>query len=109
RIDTATGVQTGAGWEPFVLEREKPQVYGNATYYLPTKTAGSHDLKLGFEWIDDESDFSYNGTSGPIRYLDNNGAVDEIYLTDAGDPAKLGSTWTVPSDRNRRVAFYAQD
>jgi hypothetical protein len=109
RIDQATDVQTGAGWEPFILEREKPQIYGNATYYLPTKNAGSHDLKMGFEWIDDESDFAQNGTSGPIRYLDNNGAVDEILLTDAGDPAKLGDTWTVPSDRDRRYALYFQD
>jgi outer membrane receptor protein involved in Fe transport len=109
RTDLVTDQNTGAGWQPFVLEREKPQIYGNATYYLPTKTAGSHDLKMGFEWIDDQSNFAQNGTSGPIQYRDSNGQTSEILLTDVGDPAKLGDSWTVPSDRDRRVALYLQD
>jgi hypothetical protein len=115
RTDLATGVDTGAGFTaggtsgPFELEREKPQVYGNATYFLPTENGGSHDLKFGFEWIDDQSNFASIGTSGPLLYLDTNGQTDEIRLTDLGDPGKLGDTWTVPSDRNRRVALYAQD
>ncbi len=81
RHDLATGVDSGAGFAqggtggPFDFEREKPQVYGNATYYLPTKNAGSHDLKIGFEWIDDQSDFANIGTSGPLLYLDYNGAA----------------------------------
>ncbi len=115
RHDLATGVDTGAGFAqggttgPFTLSRAKPQVYGNATYYLPTKHAGSHDLKLGFEWLNDMSNFASSGTAGPILYLDNNGATDEIRLTDVGTPATLGSTWTVPGDDNKRYAFYGQD
>ena len=97
RTDLVTGVDTGAGFTgggttgPFSLGRAKPQVYGNATYYLPTTNAGSHDLKFGFEWLNDMSNFASSGTSGPILYLDSNGATDEIRLTDLGDPAKLGS------------------
>lgn len=115
RTDLGTGVDSGAGFTqggtsgPFDLERAKPQIYGNATYYLPTAKSGSHDLKIGFEWIDDQSNFASIGTSGPLLYLDLNGQPSEIRLTDLGDPGKLGSTWTIPSDRDRRVAFYGQD
>ncbi len=104
------GLRPGRDDRPLhAVAREKPQVYGNATYYLPTKNAGSHDLKLGFEWLNDMSNFASSGTAGPILYLDNNGATDEIRLTDVGTPATLGSTWTVPGDNNKRVAFYRQD
>ena len=115
RTDLNTGVDSGAGFTqggttgPFELERAKPQVYGSATYFLPTKSGGSHDLKFGFEWINDMSNFASIGTSGPILYLDSNGATSEIRLTDLGDPAKLGSTWTIPGDDNKRFALYAQD
>ncbi len=115
RYDLASGVSSGAGFTqggttgPFTLGREKPQVYGNATYYLPTKSAGSHDLKIGFEWINDMSNFASSGTSGPILYLDQNGAPYEIRLTDLGTPSTLGSTWTIPGDDNKRIALYFQD
>jgi outer membrane receptor protein involved in Fe transport len=115
RTDLGTGVDTGAGFTqggttgPFELERAKPQAYGSATYFLPTKNGGSHDLKFGGEWINDMSNFASIGTSGPILYLDNQGAIDEIRLTDLGDPSKLGSTWTIPGDDNKRFALYAQD
>ncbi len=115
RSDLATGRDTGAGFltggdtGPFDLARNKPQVYGKVTYYLPTKSSGSHDLKFGFEWLDDQSNFASIGTSGPILYLDENGAPSEIRLTDLGDPAKLGTDWQTPSDRNRRQAVYFQD
>ncbi len=112
--DLVTGVDTGAGFTqggdtgPFSSGRAKPQVYGNATYFLPTG-AGSHDLKLGFEWINDMSNFASSGTSGPILYLDSSGVTDEIRLTDLGDPAKLNSTWTIPGDDDKRVSLYGQD
>jgi hypothetical protein len=113
--DLVTGVDTGAGFTnggttgPFDLNRAKPQVYGNATYFLPTSSAGSHDLKVGFEWINDMSNYASIGTSGPILYLDSNGKPDEIRLTDLGDPAKLGDTWTIPGDDNKRMALFVQD
>ena len=115
RYDLVTGVNSGAGWEtgsdtgPFDSERAKPQVYGNATYYLATQNGGSHDLKFGFEWLNDMSNFASIGTSGPILYLDSSGQTSEVRLTDLGDPAKLGDTWTIPGDDNKRFAFYAQD
>lgn len=114
RTDLVTGVDTGAGFTtgsttgPFSLGRAKPQVYGNAAYFLPTNN-GSHDLKLGFEWLNDMSNFASIGTSGPLLYLDSSGATDEIRLTDLGDPSKLGSTWTIPGDDNRRLALFVQD
>jgi hypothetical protein len=114
RIDTATGFESGAGWAqgtaggPFVANRAKPQITGLVTYYLPEK-AGDHDLKFGFEWQDDQSEFANNGASGPVYYRDRNGVVDEIRLTDLGDPGDFGGGWTANDDRNKRLSFYAQD
>jgi hypothetical protein len=118
RHDSGTGVDSGAGWfnaaganpgtGPFVLARDKPQAFGNATYFLPT-AAGSHDLKAGFEFLNDRSTNTANGTSGPILYLDRNGATSQIRITDFGDPGTFGSGWTQASDYNRRYALYGQD
>ncbi|MDE3153840.1 MAG: TonB-dependent receptor [Acidobacteriota bacterium] len=113
--DLGTGISSGAGFTqggtngPFVLDRAKPQVYGDATYYLPTKGGGSHDLKFGFEWIRDESEFGANGQSGPILWLNKNNAPYEIRLTNLGTTSSFGSSWTAPVNENHRVALYAQD
>ena len=114
RQDTGTGVQSGAGWlagdagGPFTFDRNKPQVHATLTYFLPEK-AGSHDIKAGFEILDDQSKFGNNGSSGQILYLDLNGAINNIRLTDLGNFADFGTGWTSADDRNRRVAFYLQD
>lgn len=114
RYDTGTDRQTGAGWRvgteggPFNADRNKPQFFTKATYFLPDKM-GSHDLKAGFEWQDDQSVFTNNGNSGPILYLDRNGAVDEIRLTDFNTFASFGTDWTGNDDRNKRYAAYLQD
>jgi hypothetical protein len=114
RIDTASQVQTGAGWltgsagGPFTFDRNKPQVFATINYFLPTGV-GSHDLKFGGEWLDDQSKFANNGASGPILYRDRNGAIDEIRLTDLGDNASFGSDWTGADDRNERYALFFQD
>ncbi|MGE3277381.1 MAG: carboxypeptidase regulatory-like domain-containing protein, partial [Vicinamibacterales bacterium] len=108
RNDTGTGVSTGAGWSPFTFDRNKPQVNLTASYFLPEK-AGSHDFKFGFEWLDDQSKFADNSASGPLRYLDLNGAVDRIYMTDLGDNGSFGSEWTGADDRNERYALFFQD
>ncbi|MGE5814250.1 MAG: TonB-dependent receptor domain-containing protein, partial [Acidobacteriota bacterium] len=114
RTDTGIGLDTGAGWlvgnsgGPFNADRNKPQLYVKATYFLPDKL-GSHDLKAGYEWQDDQSVFANNGASGPILYLDRNNAVDEIRLTDFGDPAGFKTDWTGNDDRNMRHAAYIQD
>jgi Carboxypeptidase regulatory-like domain len=113
--DLGTGASTGAGFTqggttgPFVLHRAKPQAYGDATYYLPTKNAGSHDLKFGFEWIRDDSEFGANGQSGPILWLQRNNAPYEIRLTNLGTTSSFGSSWTAPINEDYRKAFYAQD
>ena len=76
RHDLSSGNDSGAGWfnaagntGPFVLSRGKPQAYAHETYFLPTDK-GSHDLKFGFEFMNDRSTNTANGTSGPILYQD---------------------------------------
>jgi hypothetical protein len=114
REDTGTGAQTGAGWTagsaggPFTFDRNKPQVTLTSTYYLPDK-AGSHDFKFGFEWLDDQSKFANNGSSGSIFYRDLNGAVDLVRLTDLGTFGDFGTGWTGADDRNKRTAIFFQD
>ena len=115
RHDLGTGADSGAGWQnaggstgPFILSRGKPQAYANLTYFLPT-SKGSHDLKLGFEFMNDRSTNNANGTAGPILYLDRNGATNEVRLTDYGDPGSFGSGWTQASDYDRHYTLYGQD
>ncbi len=115
RHDNGTGADVGAGWQnaggstgPFILARDKPQAFGNVTYFLPTGM-GSHDLKFGGEFINDKSQNNAIGTSGPILYLDRSGAIDQVRVTDFGDPGTFGSDWTQSSDFNRRYSLYAQD
>ncbi|MDE3153839.1 MAG: TonB-dependent receptor [Acidobacteriota bacterium] len=113
--DLALGTDSGAGFTqggtsgPFDLHRAKPQAFGDATYYLPTKNGGSHNLKFGFEWINDMSEFGSIGTAGPILWLDRNNQPFEIRLTDLGTPSSLGSAWLTPINEDHRVALYAQD
>jgi hypothetical protein len=115
RTDLVTGVDTGAGFTqggtagPTTSNPRKPQVFANATYYLPTARRGAHDLKAGFEWLDDAGSSGATGSSGPILYLDGNGAPTQIRLTDVGDPATFGSAWTPSVDANRHLSLYAQD
>jgi len=114
RIDTATSFETGAGWAvgnsggPFNADRNKPQAYVRTTYFLPDKM-GSHDVKFGFEWQDDQSVFTNNGNSGPIYYRDRAGQVDEVRLTDFNTFESFGTDWTGNDDRNMRFILYLQD
>jgi hypothetical protein len=114
RIDQASGVQTGAAWAaagtngPFVIERNKPQVFATATYFLPTNV-GSHDLKAGIEWMDDAQLSESTGESGVVYYQDLNGRPDQVQLFNMGDPATLRSAWTGADNRNRREALFLQD
>ena len=114
RIDTGTGIETGAGWQagsaggPFTFDRNKPQLFATMNYFLPG-AGGSHDFKFGFEWLNDQSKFANNGASGPIWYRDRNGGVNEIRLTDLGDEAAFASDWTGADDRNERYSAFFQD
>jgi hypothetical protein len=108
RIDTTTNFVTGAAWDAFDLARQKPQVTAQTTYYVPDK-AGSHDLKIGFEYVLDISKYTIDGRSGPIRYRDSGGAVNEIQFVDVGNNSDLGTSWTGGNNRNQRYAGYAQD
>jgi hypothetical protein len=78
------------------------------TYFLPSDK-GSHDLKVGFEFMNDRSTNTANGTSGPILYQDRNGATSQVRITDYGDPATFGSGWTQASDYDRHYTLYGQD
>ena len=115
RHDSVLNSDIGAGWfnaagqtGPFILSRGKPQVFGNVTYFLPSG-GGTHDLKFGFEFMNDRSTNTANGTSGPILYLDSNGKPSQIRMTDYGDPATFGSAWTQSSDYDRHYTLYGQD
>ena len=114
RIDTASQVETGAGWQagsaggPFTFDRNKPQLFATISYFLPDR-AGSHDFKFGGEWLDDQSKFGNNGASGPIWYRDRDGVVDEIRVTDLGGFDNFGTDWTGADDRNERYSLFFQD
>jgi hypothetical protein len=108
RIDTSTNFITGAAWDAFDLARQKPQVTAQATYYVPDKM-GSHDLKVGFEYVLDISKYTIDGRSGPIRYRDLRGATDEIQFVDVGKNSDLNNTWAGANNRNQRYAGYVQD
>ncbi len=108
RLDRGTGLVTGAGWNAFNFGIRKPQISGLLTYFRPT-TRGSHDVKGGFEWIDTHFQQGINGQSGPIRYLDRLGAVDEIELIDVGRYEDFGKTWQPSRTMNRMGAVFVQD
>ena len=108
RIDNATGLQTGAGWDPYTEEPRKPQTRGSVTYYVPDK-AGSHDIKTGYEYILKRYPHGYNGASGPIQYQDRNGLVDQIQLTDLGAFESYGDTWKAGANDVQTIAAYLQD
>ena len=108
RVDNGTTFLRGAAWDAFDLGRQKPQVVAQSTYYVPS-AAGSHDLKVGFEYIIDISKYTVDGRSGPIQYQDLNGATDQIQFVDVGANADLGKSWSGGNNRNARYAGYAQD
>ncbi len=108
RLDSATGVQSGAGWDANTLKYQKPQASGVFTYFLPGE-AGSHDMKFGFEWIENRYQSGVNGQSGAVRYRDRNGATDEILLEDVGPFDQYNQSWQPSYTSNRMFSLYAQD
>ena len=111
RLDTATGVQSGAGWAPFTSNRSKPQSTGQIDYHIPTQGAGSHDLKLGWDWQNDQNGASWSDASGAIRYLDNSAygqsasipgvSVDRILFANVPNQGE--------TDHNQHTDFFVQD
>lgn len=108
RLDNGTQLVTGAGWDAFTLDYRKPQAATTWTYFLPDK-AGSHDMKFGFEWIENRYQQGINGQSGQVRYLDLNGNTNQIMLNDTGTFATFGDTWNPSYTSNRMVSFFLQD
>ena len=111
RLDTATGMQSGAGWGPSTTTRWKPQSTGQINYHLPTAKLGSHDLKLGWDWHIDRNGPAWSEASGAIRYLDNSAygrptslegvLVDRILFANVPN--------TGETDHNQHTDFFAQD
>jgi outer membrane receptor protein involved in Fe transport len=101
RLDTATGIRSGAA-RVLAVEFWKPQASAQLSYYLPT-ASGSHDFKFGFDWLIQSESF---GTEAPaIFYFDNSRLsrpmnVDEIEFYNY--PVR-------PEDRDARLDFYFQD
>ena len=111
RLDTATGVQSGAGWAPFTSTRWKPQSTGQISYHLPTEKVGSHDLKVGWDWQIDRNGPAWSEASGAIRYLDNSAYGRATSLTDVFVDRILFAN--VPNqgetDHNQHTDFFGQD
>ncbi|HSF19874.1 MAG TPA: carboxypeptidase regulatory-like domain-containing protein [Vicinamibacteria bacterium] len=112
RIDQATNIRSGAGWNntnpPFTLDRWKPQITATLNYYIPNK-AGSHDWKFGFDWQIDSSQYGSNSNSGPLRYFDNSqlgrpNNADEIALFSVPENGAVSA-----DNRNTTTAFFVQD
>ena len=111
RLDTATSMQSGAGWAPFASSRWKPQSTGQIGYHLPTRHAGSHDLKLGWDWQIDRNGPAWSDASGAIRYLDNSEYgkptsnpdvfVDRILFANVPNRGE--------TDHNQHTDFFGQD
>lgn len=109
RLDTGTNLNSGAGWDAFDNKPFRPQGLLTGTYFLPSKNAGSHDIKFGGGYVVDIERTVINGNSGPIRYRDRNGLTDEIELVDVGTRDSLYDTWTGPDNRNTIITAFLQD
>ena len=111
RLDTATSVESGAGWAPFTSTRWKPQSTGQFNYHLPTRRAGSHDLKVGWDWQIDRNGPAWSDASGAIRYLDNSAYGKPTSIPDVFVDRILFAN--VPNqgqtDHNQHTDFFAQD
>lgn len=111
RLDTATRMQSGAGWAPFTSSRWKPQSTGQINYHLGTRRAGSHDLKVGWDWQIDRNGPAWSDASGAIRYLDNSAYGQPTSIPDVFVDRILFAN--VPNqgqtDHNRHTDFFGQD
>ena len=111
RLDTATSMQAGAGWAPFTSNRWKPQSTGQFNYHLPTERAGSHDLRVGWDWQIDRNGPAWSDASGAIRYLDNSAYGKPTSIPDVFVDRILFAN--VPNqgqtDHNQHTDFFAQD
>ncbi len=115
RLDTATGRLSGAGWfpgvdgaPPFTFVRWKPQATVSLNHYAPD-FGGSHDLKVGYEFQIDSSQFGSNANSGHVRYLDDSAnarpfGVDRIMLFSMPAAGEIAA-----DNRNRHHAAFVQD
>jgi len=114
RLDTTSNNQRGAGWQPFTFNRYKPHSTGQFNYYVPD-AAGSHDIKFGWDWQIDSSQFGWNTNSGSIRYRDNSGlgpapgSSQDPGQLGAADEIEFFNVPTLPDDRNKHTDFYVQD
>jgi outer membrane receptor protein involved in Fe transport len=106
--DSATGLVSGAGWNAFTLDYGKPQTLGTLTYFLPARS-GSHDIKIGYEYILNHYRQGINGQSGPIQYLPRSGQTDQIQLVDVGRFSDFAGGWQPGYDNNSMVSVFAQD
>ncbi len=112
RIDQATSIRSGAGWNatapPFTFDRWKPQVTATLNYYLPGK-AGAHDFKFGFDFQVDSSQYGSNANSGAFRYFDNSNLgnpnnVDEIAIFNVKQSGP-----NLADNRTKHTDFFVQD
>lgn len=101
RVDLDTSRRIGAGVWPFTYDKTRPQAVAILNYYLPTTSAGSHDLKFGVDYMEDSRLFFSNDASGNIQYRDRGDQVEEILFVNTPTP--------VSDTRDRNLHFFAQD
>ena len=113
RIDTATSIRSGAGWNatapPFTFNRWKPQVTATLNYYLPGK-AGAHDFKFGFDFQVDSSQYGSNANSGAYRYFDNStSGQSEQRGRDCHLQRATSERANLADNRDKHTDFFVQD
>ena len=114
RIDTATSVETGAGWlagnqgGPFTFQRDKPQFTMTATYYLPERWAITTS-KPGSSTPTISRGMATTATPARSSIAIATGLIGEIRVTDFNTFEAFGTDWTGPDDRNERWSAFFQD
>ena len=73
RLDTGTNFTSGAAWDAFDLGRGRSRRSPRSRPTTCRQATGSHDLKVGFEYLLDIAKYAIDGRSGPIQYRDLNG------------------------------------
>ena len=92
--DTATGAYSVNSMSWYDGNIWKNQVSGKLSKFIQTKNHGSHDLRVGAQYINGGTDYK-QGLSGGMAYYDANGKYDELEVQapyHGGDSSKM---WNV--------------
>lgn len=108
RIDVDTSRRTGAGVWPFTYDKERPQFIGILNYYIPD-AAGSHDLKIGVDYMEDARLFFSNIESGAIQYRDRSSLISPTNPMGTSEILFTNVPTARSDTRDANLHFFAQD